>query len=65
MSSAICFNLDQSKILSCGNGLKGKPAQGQITIKGGTCITKKSIYQKGNVYSKDKYLSKAEPVLQG
>ena len=24
MSSAICFNLDQSKILSSGNGLKGK-----------------------------------------
>ena len=23
MSSAICFNLDQSKILSSGNGLKG------------------------------------------
>ena len=24
MSSAICFNLDQSKILSSGNGLKSK-----------------------------------------
>ena len=24
MSSAICFNLDQSKILSSGHGLKGK-----------------------------------------
>ena len=23
MSSAICFNLDQSKIMSCGNGLRG------------------------------------------
>ena len=35
MSSAICFNLDQSKILSSGNGLKiakrfGHPMQADV-----------------------------------
>ena len=36
MSSAICFNLDQSKILSSGNGLKS------------TSVKQGSIYSSGN-----------------
>ena len=36
MSSAICFNLDQSEILSSGNGLRlafaGGPLQAMLTI---------------------------------
>ena len=31
--SAICFNLDQSKILSSGNGLNHKPKREQDTVK--------------------------------
>ena len=30
MSSAVCFNLDQSKILSSGNGLKSVPCRTSI-----------------------------------
>ena len=33
MSSAICFNLDLSKILLSGNGLKEKPCWGMGNIK--------------------------------
>ena len=33
MSSAICFNLDQSKILSSGNGLSSKQVKGSLWFK--------------------------------
>ena len=33
MSSAFCFNLDQSKLMSSGNGLKHKSKREQGTVK--------------------------------
>ena len=42
MLSAIRFNLDQSKILSFGNGLKKKKVQGEMTPKPRGVDTSKS-----------------------
>ena len=43
MSSAICFNLDQSKLLSSGNGLKNKAYEEQGIFLS-TFITKLQLY---------------------
>ena len=43
MSSAICFNLDQSKILSSGNGLKNKLCE-EIILKVTTSICVELLY---------------------
>ena len=47
MSSAICFNLDQSKILSSGNGIKDIADSGQSTQKVGL-ECKLSVFLAGN-----------------
>ena len=55
MSSAICFNLDQSKILSSGNGLsEAFPVKTMLKVYGKACANLIDLYQPAQSAQDDK-----------